>query len=476
MTSLDCAAAISVLNSKAGGLPTYCAAFSPSASLLGVGTGSLVKVYETASLSRTAVPLAEFEHTASVTALAFSGDQEGAAPTMLCVSHRKGTTLWMDARNTEAHEHSILDECVDSKRCIVFNHSCTYVAVAIGTVVCIVSVNTRQQSVRLEGHSSEVTAMAFSIFKPNQLCTASEDRTFKIWDVNARCLIYQSAVISPYPFTSLAFDPSRERFVLGSEDGKLRFYTIKWVDRTNRNLNGYGGKNFGRATVHAEDTLEARAHIREEHCLDVGILLQKRHNILQKSIDGDSQSGGISSSGASYGTHSELNCENDTTAQVVSSLPRWAQDLAAETATAKAASEDIGDGISEREADDGEDEFPKTALSMYFRMNPLDKDQAKDEDGVPAFARDDRLTGEIDECDDIIGNCGGASWKRATSWLVVGTPCALLHINTSSFVVDAMLDLRSLDSNGSNKSKRRSKWDAQNQDSALTFIGNNEGC
>ena len=502
MTSLDVGESLTVVGAAAAALPTSCVAFSTS--LLGVAVGRRVKVFATAALSRTAQPLAEFEHTGSVTALDFSPQFDGSSnvssnvssngssggggrPTLggashmrsslcvLCVSHTDGVTLWADARDSESHEHTVLDEPGNNKRCVVFSGDGKHVAVAVGDLVCIVCVRTRRQVVRLEGHGADVTAMAFSIFRPQQLCTASEDRTFKLWDIRARCLLYQSAVVSPHPFTSLAFDPRRERLVLGSEDGKLRFYAITW--RGGRSVGGGYAAEDGIARA-GDPSPEIFAHVREEHCLDVGTLLQKRHNVLRNSKEGHSSNSVRGRSAREGGTMTDPNSgsllgfESESLPQVVSSLPIWAQDLAAETAAAVAGGGENGrDGDSgEGGSEDEEDEFPKTVLSLYFRRRSAINEQKE--------AHDDDEYGDADVDDIIFSENGGrsdaASWKHATSWLVVGTPCALMHINTSSFVVDAMLDLRSVDAGaggGRRGSSNRSRWRGQRSERLCHHLG-----
>ena len=98
-----------------------------------------MKVYSTAHLARTALPLAEFQHVGNVTAMDFSSAGQ------LCVSHSDGATIWMDARDSESHEHSILDEG-SNKRCVAFSGDGNHVAVSVGEFVCIICVESRTVS------------------------------------------------------------------------------------------------------------------------------------------------------------------------------------------------------------------------------------------------------------------------------------------------------------------------------------------
>ena len=44
----------------------------------------------------------------------------------------------------------------------------------------------------------------------------SEDRTFKVWDLGARCLLYKSAIVSASPLLSLALDARLARAAIGA--------------------------------------------------------------------------------------------------------------------------------------------------------------------------------------------------------------------------------------------------------------------
>ncbi|KAJ3049883.1 WD repeat-containing protein 27, partial [Rhizophlyctis rosea] len=108
-----------------------------------------------------------------------------------------------------------------------------WVACCTGDSVQVVDAKTGKWTC-LEGHMGRATCAEFCGREETRsfLITVSEDRTFKVWDIATPSLIYQSPIISPYAFTTLSFDPIRPRFVIGSEDGKLRFY-----DMTSRQSN-----------------------------------------------------------------------------------------------------------------------------------------------------------------------------------------------------------------------------------------------
>ena len=49
-----------------------------------------------------------------------------------------------------------------------------------------------------------------------------QDRTFKLWDIAAGALLYQSPLLGAAALTALAPDPSYPRFAAGFADGALR--------------------------------------------------------------------------------------------------------------------------------------------------------------------------------------------------------------------------------------------------------------
>jgi WD40 repeat protein len=78
----------------------------------------------------------------------------------------------------------------------------------------------------VEGHTAVVTAVAFCRHLPQLLVTAAEDRTFKVWDLEAGTLYYQSAILCAAALTCLAIDPLYNRVAVGAADGVVRFFDL----------------------------------------------------------------------------------------------------------------------------------------------------------------------------------------------------------------------------------------------------------
>ncbi|KAH6567777.1 hypothetical protein BASA62_005897 [Batrachochytrium salamandrivorans] len=102
------------------------------------------------------------------------------------------------------------------------------VAACVDDSVMIIAVSTGA-AIAMQGHSARVTACDFfnSSANPNAknwLLSLSEDRSFKVWDYVSLTCIYDSPIVSSSPLTSIAFDPIRPIFAIGSEDSTIRFY------------------------------------------------------------------------------------------------------------------------------------------------------------------------------------------------------------------------------------------------------------
>ncbi|KAJ8602344.1 hypothetical protein CTAYLR_004228 [Chrysophaeum taylorii] len=95
-----------------------------------------------------------------------------------------------------------------------------------------VEVATRaESSVRLEGHRGRVAALAFLAEPPNLLASASEDRTFRVWDFAARACVYESFVVSA-PLVGIA--TTEARLAVAANNGRV--WVHEWLDTTCREL------------------------------------------------------------------------------------------------------------------------------------------------------------------------------------------------------------------------------------------------
>ena len=105
--------------------------------------------------------------------------------------------------------------------------SLKWLAAASDSDVLVYDLHDECLVMRLECHSLQVNAMHFDARQASDhLITVSDDRTFKVWNLQRRELVYQSSIYGASPLTCLAVDPSFPRMAVGSIDGLVRFFDL----------------------------------------------------------------------------------------------------------------------------------------------------------------------------------------------------------------------------------------------------------
>ena len=437
-TNLDISDSVKLLQR----VPPTAVSFSGCGTYLAIA-GRKIDLYLSSSIGKAASPIATFEPPSAsnmITALSFS------VSLSLCAVHRDGAVLYDDATNSNSNEHTLLDSV--GTRCVCsFNASGTLVAVPTDSLVYVIDVYTHKSMVQLEGHGATVTCLAFNPHRPTQLATASEDRSFKLWDIQERCLLYQSAIISSSPFTALAFDPYRERLAVGSEDGKLRFYMLTVVEHQHQHQ--HQDQHYDAQHQTSSSMLPSmlppqpatKVHVREEHTVDVGILLRKRnHLITQRNQE---------VTDAEIAHAIQLDNNPDAAPHVISSLPAWAREMTSNE----------NDHATEEEGMGGGDvELDTTVLTLHFRQDARREEKRRKNKsqqqrkqqglgwhGTGVINGEEHDANENEQDTGILEDTGdqsGPFWKTSTTWLIVGTPTALVHVDTASYEIDTVLNFR----------------------------------
>ncbi|KAL8015290.1 putative quinoprotein amine dehydrogenase, beta chain [Plasmopara halstedii] len=141
--------------------------------------------------------------------------------------HQSNIMIGSASRDWSCVKQSILVEHLPAEpRWVAFDVTSTILAVACERVIKVFVIDRKELLVTLEGHLSCITAGKFHPIHHNLLITASEDRTFKIWDLAAKTLWYQSAVLSAFAILSIALNPMNGDAAFGFADGSVKVFAL----------------------------------------------------------------------------------------------------------------------------------------------------------------------------------------------------------------------------------------------------------
>ncbi|KAL5009013.1 hypothetical protein ScPMuIL_014594 [Solemya velum] len=107
-----------------------------------------------------------------------------------------------------------------------FNPDDRFVSVCRGLQVIVLEVKSQRPIATLEGHTGPVTCAEFCPHYSATLVTLSEDRSFKIWDINDGSLVYESPILSAFPLISLAMNLNQPEFAMGTSDGLIKIFDL----------------------------------------------------------------------------------------------------------------------------------------------------------------------------------------------------------------------------------------------------------
>ncbi|XP_059842729.1 WD repeat-containing protein 27 isoform X2 [Hypanus sabinus] len=167
-------------------------------------------------------------HHQSVTALTFGHHSE---PTLLCSAAEDYVIIWdMEACQMRIQQGSVLTGTIVGTLLgkvlyLCFSPDDQMMAACADNKIYVLNCKQEDVLAVFKAHLGVVTAAEFCPWQPNILVSISEDRTFKVWNLTNKLLLYQSAVLSSSPLLSLCMDSRAKQFITGSANGQLDIFT-----------------------------------------------------------------------------------------------------------------------------------------------------------------------------------------------------------------------------------------------------------
>ncbi|XP_037639064.1 WD repeat-containing protein 27 isoform X2 [Sebastes umbrosus] len=174
-------------------------------------------------------PLLLTGHHGEVSAMTFG---KGSGPALLCSASADYIIVWdieLCQKRTQEGKvaagtviGTLLGEVVHLSFCF----SDERVAACSGATVYILSSKRHEVISTLTSHLGPLTSAEFCPWNKDVLVTASEDRTFKVWDLKTEAVCYQSFVLSASPLLSVFFLEENRHLITGSTDGQLWCFSL----------------------------------------------------------------------------------------------------------------------------------------------------------------------------------------------------------------------------------------------------------
>ncbi|KAG3116818.1 hypothetical protein PI125_g4306 [Phytophthora idaei] len=165
--------------------------------------------------------------------------------------------VWHITGNARVKQSILVENLPAEPGWLTFDDTGTLVAVASDRDVRIFVIERKEVLVTLEGHMARVTRGEFHPIHHHLLITASEDRTFKIWDLAARTLWFQSSVLSAFAILSIALNPVNGDAAFGFADGSVKLFTL--LDGYAKELTACNVENYVRKSLRRKQEAEREA-------------------------------------------------------------------------------------------------------------------------------------------------------------------------------------------------------------------------
>uniref|UniRef100_A0A2C9JMH7 Anaphase-promoting complex subunit 4 WD40 domain-containing protein n=1 Tax=Biomphalaria glabrata TaxID=6526 RepID=A0A2C9JMH7_BIOGL len=109
---------------------------------------------------------------------------------------------------------------------ICFNNLDDIIAMAADNKIVILKFKFKEPMSSFDGHRAMITKLKFCPHYSATLVSISDDRTFCVWNIFEKQLLYQSTMISSSPLISITMNLVHPQVVIGTADGCLKVFDL----------------------------------------------------------------------------------------------------------------------------------------------------------------------------------------------------------------------------------------------------------
>ncbi|KAM9847518.1 WD repeat-containing protein 27 [Aulostomus maculatus] len=190
--------------------------------------GGQIRVYSHVDVERQ--PLTLTGHRGEITAMTFG---KGSSPPLLCSASSYYVIVWdielcqRRRREGKVATGTVIGTLLGEVVHLSFCRGDERVAACSGATAYILHSQKQEVISSLTGHLGPLTSAEFCPWNPDMLVTASEDRTFKVWDLQTESIFYHSFVLAAAPLLSVFFLEGNKHILTGSTEGQVWCFSLQ---------------------------------------------------------------------------------------------------------------------------------------------------------------------------------------------------------------------------------------------------------